>query len=167
MNTPKNSTGGCCPPPPCYAVFVRKAGNWIQESVPFDSYAAAQAHAKLTRRARPFVEMTRVRRLPHNADEHVPPRNEPDTMTNQEPDPKPEAAANTNASGGCVSRLVHPWPPYDVDAAPEENETMMLFHLESMANPETTCQQIADTLNGTFGNNRSADEVQEKLWIGN
>jgi hypothetical protein len=51
---------------PCYAVFVRKAGNWIQESVPFDSYASAQAHAKLTRRARPFVEMTRVRRLSHN-----------------------------------------------------------------------------------------------------
>jgi hypothetical protein len=62
MNTPKDSTGGCCPPPPCYAVFIRKAGNWIQESVPFDSYADAQAHAKLTRRARPFVEITRVRR---------------------------------------------------------------------------------------------------------
>lgn len=52
---------------PCYAVFVRKSGNWIQESVPFDSYADAQAHAKLTRRARPFVEMTRVRRISHNA----------------------------------------------------------------------------------------------------
>lgn len=67
MNAPKDSTGGCCPPPPCYAVFVRKAGRWIQESVPFYSYAEAQSHAKLTRRARPFVEMTRVRRLPHNS----------------------------------------------------------------------------------------------------
>ena len=35
--------------------------------MPFDSYAEAQAHAKLTRRARPFLEMARVRRIPHNA----------------------------------------------------------------------------------------------------
>lgn len=62
----KQKTGGGCPEATCYAVFVRKAGNWTQESVPFDSYAEAQSHAKLTRRARPFVEMTRVRRLPHN-----------------------------------------------------------------------------------------------------
>lgn len=48
---------------PQYAVFIRKAGNWTQESTPFDSYADAQTHAKLTRRARPFVEMTRVRRI--------------------------------------------------------------------------------------------------------
>ena len=71
MKTPKTETGGCCPPPPCYAVFIRKAGNWIQESVPFYDYAEAQAHAKLTRRARVFVEMTRVRRIPHaNAQDH-------------------------------------------------------------------------------------------------
>jgi hypothetical protein len=67
MNTPKQPNGTLLSPAPCYAVFIRKAGNWIQESVPFNSYAAAQTHAKLTRRARPFVEMTRVRRLPHNA----------------------------------------------------------------------------------------------------
>ena len=60
--------GGRCAQPSCYAVFVRKVGSWIQESVPFDSYSEAQSHAKLTRRARPFVEMTRVRRLPHNAE---------------------------------------------------------------------------------------------------
>lgn len=48
---------------PSYAVFIRKTGNWIQESVPFGSYADAQGHAKLTRRARPFVKMTRVRRI--------------------------------------------------------------------------------------------------------
>jgi hypothetical protein len=66
MKIPKTETGGCCPPPPCYAVFIRKTGK-IQESVPFDDYTEAQAHAKLTRRARVFVEMTRVRRIPHNS----------------------------------------------------------------------------------------------------
>lgn len=82
--------------------------------------------------------------------------------TNQEPESEREG-------DGAVDqpRLVHPWPPYDVDDAPEENETMMLYHLESMANPETTCQQIADELNATFGNGRTAEEVQDKLWIGN
>ena len=39
--------------------------------MPFYDYAEAQAHAKLTRRARVFVEMTRVRRIPHaNAQDH-------------------------------------------------------------------------------------------------
>ena len=73
MSTLETPTGGCCSPPPCYAVFIRTAGNWVQESVPFDSYADAQAHAKLVRRARVFVEMTRVRRIPHNVEGEQPP----------------------------------------------------------------------------------------------
>ncbi len=68
MNTKSNANAGSgCPDTTCYAVFVRKAGNWMRESVPFYSYTDAQAHAKLTRRARPFVEMTRVRRISPNA----------------------------------------------------------------------------------------------------
>jgi len=39
----------------------------MQESVPFADYADAMAHAKMTRRGRPFVEMTRVRRISHNS----------------------------------------------------------------------------------------------------
>lgn len=69
--------------------------------------------------------------------------------------------------GDSVHRLVHPWPDYDEDADPSEDETAMLFRLEHMANPETTCQDIADKLNAKFGRNRTADEVQKKLWIGN
>jgi hypothetical protein len=61
INTANNRAGATC-----YAVFVRKSRGWVQESIPFDSYADAQNHAKLTRRARPFAEMTRVRRIPHN-----------------------------------------------------------------------------------------------------
>jgi len=68
MNTkPTPTLAAVAPATTCYAVFVRKSGNWTQESVPFESYAAAQAHAKLIRRARPSVEITRVRRLPHKA----------------------------------------------------------------------------------------------------
>ena len=67
MNTKSNSNAGSdCPDTTCYAVFVRKDGNWMRESVPFYSYTDAQAHAKLTRRARPCLEMTRVRRISHN-----------------------------------------------------------------------------------------------------
>lgn len=48
---------------PMYAVFVRKGGIWRQESIPMTSYQEAKEHARRTRKARPFVEMTRVRRL--------------------------------------------------------------------------------------------------------
>ena len=53
------------PQTPCYAVFIRKRGVWVQQSVPM-GYAEAQEHAKLVRRGVAFVEKTRVRRLPHN-----------------------------------------------------------------------------------------------------
>jgi hypothetical protein len=54
------------PPSPCYAVLVRKRGEWVQQSVEFTDYGEAQSHAKLVRRGVAFIERTRVRRLPHN-----------------------------------------------------------------------------------------------------
>jgi hypothetical protein len=67
--------------------------------------------------------------------------------------------------GDSVHRLVHPWPEYDEEVDPNECETAMLFHLVSMANPETTRQHIADKLNAQFGNNRTAEQIQEILWF--
>ena len=52
---------------PCYAVFIRGSGGWLKQSVNFDDYAAAQTHAKLVRRCIPFVQKTRVRRVPRNS----------------------------------------------------------------------------------------------------
>jgi len=54
------------PQSPCYAVFIRKRGEWVQQSVVFTDYGEAQAHAKLVRRCVAFIELTRVRRIPHN-----------------------------------------------------------------------------------------------------
>ena len=46
-----------------YAVFVRKHGEWVQQSVLFTDYCEAQKHAKLVRRLLVFVEKTRVMRF--------------------------------------------------------------------------------------------------------
>lgn len=61
------------PPSPCYAVFVRKQGEWVQQSVSFTDYGEAQEHAKLVRRCVLFIEKTRVRRIPHMKFEQGPP----------------------------------------------------------------------------------------------
>ena len=53
------------PQMPCYAVFIRKHGEWVMQSIPM-GYAEAQEHAKIVRRGMAFVEKTRVRRIPHN-----------------------------------------------------------------------------------------------------
>lgn len=51
------------PPLRWYAVFIRKKGKWLQQSVPFRGYEPAQAHAKSVRKMFPTAEKTRVRRI--------------------------------------------------------------------------------------------------------
>lgn len=46
-----------------YAVFVRKVGIWIKQSIDFTDYKQALEHAKLVRRAMLFIEKTRVKRV--------------------------------------------------------------------------------------------------------
>ena len=67
MSDNVNTASGCTGPSSCYAVFVRKQGQWIQQSMPLATYKEAQDHAKLVRRCVLFIEKTRVRRLPHNS----------------------------------------------------------------------------------------------------
>lgn len=48
-----------------YAVFILKHGStvWLQQSIYFDKYPEAQAHAKLVRRAFLNIHKARVRRI--------------------------------------------------------------------------------------------------------
>ena len=59
------------------------------------------------------------------------------------------------------------WPEYDIlTDDPEDNETAYLHHLTTHGNAEMTPQNLADRVNQKFGNNRTADDVSDKLATG-